>query len=270
MLESLANINPVMLALLGGLFTWGMTLAGASLVFFFKEINQTLLNIMLGFAGGVMIAASFWSLLLPAKNMAEGFENPFFPSWLHIIGGLAVGAGFLMFTNRLLPFMNKALGMTQNLTKSWKRSILLVTAMTLHNIPEGLAYGVAFGLVATDPAALPGAVALAIGIGIQNFPEGAAVAIPLRQENMSRTRAFMYGQFSGIVEPIFAVIGAVFAMTVTTFLPFALSFAAGAMILVVVKDLIPESQAYEHESRFTTQGIILGFIVMTFLDITLG
>jgi len=270
MLDILLQYNPILLALFAGLFTWGMTAAGASLVLFFKNINQTALNIMLGFASGVMIAASFWSLLLPAFEMAESWTDPILPAWAHIMLGLIAGALLIISIDKVLPHVQMWSGVGIKTEPSKKQGNLLLIAITIHNIPEGLAYGVAFGLVATDPSTLPGAIALAIGIGIQNFPEGAAVTIPLRHANMSRKKAFFYGQASGIVEPIFAVLGALFAMTITSFLPFALAFAAGAMIYVVVEELIPEAQSYGKYSIYTSQGVMVGFIIMTFLDTSLG
>lgn len=268
--SGLANVNPILLALFGGLFTWAMTALGASAVFFFKEINKNVFKIMLGFAAGVMVAASFWSLLLPAMEMGQAFKDPIVPFWVWVIGGFAVGGLFLLLADHLIPHIHQSdPNHPEGIHTSLRRSILLVLAVTLHNIPEGLAFGVLFGMVATEPTMLAGAITLAIGIGIQNIPEGAAVSIPLRKEGFSRSRSFFYGQGSGIVEPIGAVIGAWFASSVHFMLPFALSFAAGAMIFVVIEELIPESQSGKH-SHGATHGFMVGFMIMTLLDITLG
>lgn len=261
------NINPIILALMGGIFTWGITALGASMVFFFKTINQKILNATIGFAGGIMVAASFWSLLLPALEKSEELNI----SCISIVLGFSFGGLFLYFADKFLPLMgwqNKIITHDTN-KNNWRRMVLLVTSITMHNIPEGLAFGVAFGLVGKDPTALAAAITLALGIGIQNFPEGAAVSIPLRREGISRRKSFLYGQFSGIVEPIAAVFGAWLAVSVETILPFALAFAAGAMIFVVVEELIPESQSTQNDHTGTF-GIMLGFVVMTLLDILLG
>lgn len=268
--EALLKINPVLLALLAALFTWGITALGSAMVFFFKKINQKILNSMLGFAAGVMIAASFWSLLAPAIEMAgENGKNPWVPA---VIGFLAGGA-FLYSVDKLLPHLHMGLKIdkAEGIKTQWKRSVLLVLAITLHNIPEGLAVGVSFGALANTPdaGALAGAVALALGIGLQNFPEGAAVSIPLRREGFSRLKAFNYGQASGIVEPIAAVLGAYLVTIMKPMLPYALSFAAGAMIFVVVEELIPESQSGD-ETDLSTVGAMLGFATMMLLDVALG
>ncbi len=250
--------QPVFMALLGGLYTWGMTALGGAAVFFFKNINQKLLSIMLGFAAGVMIAASFWSLLLPALEMGMA------PLW--ILLGFLSGGAFLYAADHILPHLHNLPGAEPEGIKSgWRRSVLLIMAITLHNIPEGLAFGVAFGSMAAHPDAQTTAMALTIGIGIQNFPEGAAVSIPLRREGMSRSRSFFYSQLSGLVEPIAAVIGALLAVTMTSILPFMLAFAAGAMIFVVVEELIPEAQS-EQGGHGGTIGAMLGFGLMMLLD----
>jgi ZIP family zinc transporter len=269
-LEEYACVNPVLLALIATLFTWALTALGAAMVFFFKSINKKILNSMLGFAAGIMIAASFWSLLKPAIEMAEDANgNPWMPA---VIGFLAGGA-FLYLIDRILPHLHQGLSIdkAEGIKTSWQRSILLVLAITLHNIPEGLAVGVAFGAIAcgTDPGIMAGAVVLAIGIGLQNFPEGAAVSIPLRREGLSRRKSFFYGQMSGIVEPIAGVIGAFAVIMVKPMLPYALSFAAGAMIFVVVEELIPESQN-GHETDLSTIGAMFGFATMMLLDVALG
>lgn len=268
--DSLLEYNPVLLALFATLFTWFLTALGSSMVFFFKTINKKILNSMLGFAAGVMIAASFWSLLKPAIEMAEESGTT---SWVPAVIGFLSGGAFLLLVDKILPHLH--LGLTidkaEGIKTSWQRSVLLVLAITLHNIPEGLAVGVAFGALAQNPDAgmLAGAIALALGIGLQNFPEGAAVSIPLRREGFSRFKAFNYGQLSGIVEPIAGVIGAYLVLTVTPLLPYALSFAAGAMIFVVVEELIPESQT-GNETDLSTIGAMLGFATMMVLDVALG
>jgi len=269
-IERLLQINPVLLALLATLFTWGVTALGASMVFFFKTINRKVLNSMLGFAAGVMIAASFWSLLNPAINMAEASGTV---SWIPALTGFLAGGAFLLLIDKILPHLHMGLSVdkAEGIKTSWQRSVLLILAITLHNIPEGLAVGVAFGALASnqDPGALTGAIALAIGIGLQNFPEGAAVSIPLRREGFSRLKSFYYGQLSGIVEPIAGVLGAFLVISMTPLLPYALSFAAGAMIFVVVEELIPESQT-GNETDLSTIGAMLGFATMMFLDVALG
>ena len=269
-MEWFASLSPILQALLGTLFTWFVTALGAAMVFLFRSVNRRLLNAMLGFAAGVMIAASFWSLLAPALEMAA--EGPL-PEWIPAAAGFLLGGAFLWLVDRILPHLH--LGMpidkAEGIHTNWHRSVLLVMAITLHNIPEGLAVGVAFGAVAAGlPAAsLAGAVALALGIGLQNFPEGAAVSIPLRREGFTPLRAFWYGQLSGVVEPIAAVLGAVAVLLVRPLLPYALAFAAGAMIYVVVEELIPESQC-DKDTDPSTVGAMLGFALMMVLDVALG
>ncbi|MAT44952.1 MAG: ZIP family metal transporter [Anaerolineaceae bacterium] len=270
MFEAFKSMNPVLLAFFATLFTWGVTALGAALVFFFKTINQKILNAMLGFAAGVMIAASFWSLLNPAIAMAEAMgKSPVIPA----ITGFLGGGLFLFLIDRLLPHLHIGLETNQveGIKTSWQRSTLLVTAITLHNIPEGLAVGVAFGAIGIlgSPATFSAAVALAIGIGLQNFPEGAAVSIPLRREGLSRFKSFIFGQVSGIVEPIAGVLGALLVISVQPILPYALSFAAGAMIYVVIEELIPEAQQHG-SSDFSTIGGMIGFAVMMLLDVAFG
>lgn len=264
------NLDPVVQALLATLFTWFVTALGSSTVFVFKSINKHVLNGMLGFAAGVMIAASFWSLLAPAINMAE--EAGMIP-WIPAVVGFLAGGAFLWLVDMIMPHLH--LGPTEEpegVKTGWQRSILLVLAITLHNIPEGLAVGVAFGAAAADlpVASLAGAVALAMGIGLQNFPEGAAVSVPLRREGLSRLKSFVYGQASGVVEPIAGVIGAAAVIAMKPLLPYALSFAAGAMIYVVVEELIPEAQLEKHHSNVGTLGAMIGFAVMMLLDVALG
>lgn len=271
MIEFFAILNPVTQALIATLFTWGMTALGAALVFTTKTMNEKLLDGMLGFAGGVMIAASFWSLLSPALAMAEGNA---LPAWLPVAIGFFLGALFLWGIDKIIPHLHPNLSMREaegiNPEKR-RRSTLLVLAITLHNIPEGLAVGVAFGAVAAGfpESSLAAAVTLAIGIGIQNFPEGTAVSMPLRREGMSRTKSFMYGQFSGMVEPIAAVIGVLAVTVMEPLLPFALSFAAGAMIFVVVEEVIPSSHENGNKD-LASMSLIIGFIIMMILDVALG
>jgi len=269
-MEWFISLNPIVQALLATLFTWFVTALGASMVFFFKEIKRNVLNGMLGFAAGVMIAASFWSLLAPAIEMAEmAGDTP----WIPAAVGFLSGGAFLWVVDKLLPHLHMGLPIedAEGPKTSWQRSILLVLAITLHNIPEGLAVGVAFGAVAAGlpSATLAGAIALAIGIGLQNFPEGAAVSIPLRREGFSRFKSFFYGQSSGLVEPIAGVIGAAAVLFMRPILPYALSFAAGAMIYVVVEELIPEAQQ-DKNTDVATIGAMLGFAVMMILDVALG
>lgn len=272
MFEWLINLSSWQQALVGTGFTYLMTALGAALVFFFKEIKQEVLNLMLGFASGVMIAASFWSLLDPAIAQAE--INGDVP-WLVVSIGFGLGGLFLYIADKTLPHVhfgpNKE---EEGLPSHLKRTILLVFSITLHNIPEGLAVGVAFGAAATAPnpaTAVLAAISVALGIGIQNFPEGAAVAIPLRQEGLSRKKSFLYGQASGIVEPLAGVVGAILVTKVTVLLPYALAFAAGAMIYVVVEELIPEAQQTLSSRRhFAVFGVMIGFMIMMILDVALG
>ncbi len=270
MLDGLATLNPVLQALLATAFTWGLTAFGAAGVFLTRELSRRLLDSMLGFAAGVMLAASYWSLLAPAIEMGEGSS---LPAWLPAIIGFLAGGAFLWGLDKVLPHLhlNFPQEEAEGLSTTWRRSILLVAAITLHNFPEGLAVGVAFGAVAAGlpAAALGGAVALAIGIGIQNFPEGMAVSLPLRREGLSRLRSFWYGQLSATVEPIAGVLGAAAVFIARPVLPYALSFAAGAMIFVVVEELVPESQRGGN-TDLATLGAMVGFAVMMFLDVALG
>ena len=270
-LDQLAGLNPILQALLATLFTWGVTALGASAVFLTRRIDRKLLDGMMGFAAGVMIAASYWSLLAPAIEMAEAAGG--WPAWIPAAIGFMGGGICLWLIDKVLPHLHLNLRPrdAEGLSTTWQRSVLLVLAITLHNFPEGLAVGVAFGAVAANmPAAtLSGAVALAIGIGIQNFPEGVAVAMPLRGEGMSRWRSFWYGQLSAVVEPIAGVLGAAAVYFVRPILPYALSFAAGAMIFVVVEELIPESQG-NGNTDLATLSALGGFTVMMILDVALG
>lgn len=269
-LNWLKNLDPILQALIATTFTWFVTATGAAVVFFFKIINRKLLDGMLGFAAGVMIAASYWSLLAPAIEMAEESS---LPSWFPATTGFLLGGTFLWLIDKILPHLHIGFPMeeAEGISTSWRRSILLILAITLHNFPEGLAVGVAFGAISANlPAAsFAGAVVLAIGIGVQNFPEGAAVSIPLRREGFSRFKCFWYGQLSGSVEPIAGVLGAAAVILMRPILPYALAFAAGAMIFVVVEELIPESQLQKN-TDVATIGAMLGFALMMTLDVALG
>jgi ZIP family zinc transporter len=265
-----ASLSPILQAFLATCFTWGVTALGAASVFVTRQVNRKTLDGMLGFAAGVMIAASFWSLLAPAIEMAEaqGMRG-----WVPPAIGFLMGGAFLWIVDRILPHLhlNMPDESAEGLKTTWQRSVLLVTAITLHNFPEGLAVGVAFGAVAAGlPAAtLAGAVALAIGIGLQNFPEGIAVAMPLRREGLSPFKSFWYGQLSGAVEPIAGVLGAAAVVVMRPILPYALSFAAGAMIYVVIEELIPEAETGEN-TDIATVGAMMGFVGMMILDVALG
>ena len=281
--EYFAQLHPIKAAFLAGLFTWTLTAIGASLVFFFKTSNRKFLDASLGFTGGVMIAASFWSLLAPAIHYVElqnelGLSTT--PTWLAPALGFLAGALTLFALDKIIPHLHifakreEAEGMKTN----WQKTILLVLAIALHNIPEGLAVGVAFGALANPELlgmggqnvfTIGSAVALAIGIGIQNFPEGFAVSMPLKRQGVSALKSWQWGQLSAIVEPIFAVIGAAIVLTVLPILPYALAFAAGAMIFIVVEEVIPESQRGGN-TDLATMGLIFGFIVMMILDVALG
>ena len=271
MIAFLQQFSPVTQALFATLFTYGVTAAGAGLVFMNREINQRLLDALLGFAAGVMIAASFWSLLAPGIEMAEQMGHI---PWLTAAIGFMGGGVFMRLIDRVLPHLHPGLAMSQSegIKTSWQRSTLLVLAITLHNIPEGLAVGVAFGAVAADlpSASMGGAIALAIGIGLQNFPEGTAVSMPLRREGMSRMKSFLLGQASGLVEPVAGVLGALFVLRMQNILPYALCFAAGAMIFVVVEELIPESQRNPANIDLVTMATLAGFATMMILDVALA
>ena len=270
-IEWFVGLNPVVQAFLATCFTWFLTALGASAVFLFKSINRRLLDGMLGFAAGVMVAASYWSLLAPAIEMAGESGSP--PAWVPAVVGFLLGGGFLWLVDQILPHLHLGLPLqeAEGIKTGWQRSILLVLAITLHNIPEGLAVGVAFGAVGAGlPAAsLAGAVALAMGIGLQNFPEGTAVSVPLRREGVSRLKSFWFGQLSAVVEPVAGVVGAASVLLIKPLLPYALAFAAGAMIYVVVEELIPEAQQEKH-THIATFGAMLGFAVMMTLDVALG
>ncbi len=271
MISFLQQFHPVTQALLATLFTWLVTAAGAGVVFCTKKVNPKFMDSMMGFAAGVMIAASFWSLLAPGLAMAEQMH---FNPWLTATIGFMGGGIFMRLVDLYLPHLHPGFSYNkrEGIKTSWQRSTLLVLAITLHNIPEGLAVGVAFGAVAADlpSATMGGAIALALGIGLQNFPEGTAVAMPLRREGLSRWKSFFMGQASGIVEPIAGVLGAYFVLTMRDILPYALCFAAGAMIFVVVEELIPESQHDPLNVDLVTMATMVGFSVMMILDVALG
>ena len=259
------NLNPILQALIATTFTWGITLLGALVVCFFKEVNKKALNTILGFSAGVMIAASFWSLLLPSIELSEelGYIAWGLPALGFILGGL-----FVLLSDK---FLDKTLSDKNSIKKdSLKRSILLVSAITLHNIPEGMSIGVAFGGISSGVSGMTliGAIMLAVGIGIQNFPEGAAVSLPLRKEGFSRKKSFFIGQASALVEPISAVIGVILVLAVRSILPILLSFAAGAMITVASRELLPES--ISENKNLSTLGLIFGFVIMMVLDVALG
>ena len=264
LLDFLQSQSPVIQALYGTLFTWLMTAIGAAAIFLSREPSRKLQVGMLGFAAGVMIAASYWSLLAPAIDLSNG-------SWVPAVVGFLLGGAFLRGIDVVLPHLHVYANVPEGHHSHWKRSVLLVTAITLHNFPEGLAVGVAFGAAAMGDSAynLAGAIALAIGIGIQNLPEGLAVAMPLQRSGLSRFKGFMYGQFSGMVEPLAGVLGAFAVIAARPLLPYALAFAAGAMIFVVVEDAIPEAQS-EGNNDVATMGAMIGFALMMTLDVALG
>ena len=268
MVEFMRGFPPALQALVATIFTWLMTALGAGMVFFTKEVNRKLLDTMLGFSGGVMIAASYWSLLAPAIEISESMNVP---SWLPPAVGFLLGGVFLWGIDRLLPHLHLGFPLeeAEGIKTNLKRTTLLVLAITIHNIPEGLAIGVAFGALASSMefTTLVGAISLAVGIGIQNFPEGLAVSMPLRREGLSVFKSFWYGQLSGVVEPIASVLGALTVTASHAILPYALGFAAGAMIYVTVEELIPESQR-SGNTDLATLGLMLGFTTMMILDVT--
>ena len=269
-IELISGLGPVQQAFVAGLFTWFMTAAGAGLVILFNEIDRKLLDAMLGFAAGVMIAASFWSLLSPSLEMSEGKD---LPVWFPALVGFLLGGVGMRSIDMFLPHLHPGAPPeeAEGVKTSWHRSMLLVSAITLHNVPEGLAIGVAFGAAASgfEGATIGAAVALAIGIGIQNFPEGAAVSLPLRREGLSKRSSFLWGQLSATVEPVAAVLGAALVMAMEPILPYALAFAAGAMIFVVVEELVPEAHRGGN-GDIATMGVMLGFSIMMVLDVAFG
>jgi len=270
MLVYLQKFPIITQALLAGLFTWGVTMLGSSTVFITKKIDNKIVDIMLGFAAGVMIAASYWSLLAPSIDMSMELD---LPVWFPPASGFLLGGFFLWVIDKILPHLHLGFPLeeAEGIKTSLHRNTLLILAVTLHNIPEGLAVGVAFGAVAAGypSATLPAAIALALGIGIQNFPEGMVISMPLRSQGMSPFKSFWYGQLSAIVEPISSVIGAAAVIIARPILPYALSFAAGAMIFVVVEELIPESQRGKN-TDIATSGLMVGFTIMMILDVAFG
>jgi len=270
MMATFLSLHPVAQAALATCFTWGVTAAGAAIVFFTKTVSRRFFDASLGFAAGVMIAASFWSLLAPSIALAE--EMGYRP-WLPAALGFLAGGAVLWGADQILPHLHlyAPTTETEGIHTQWQRSMLLVLAITLHNIPEGLAVGVAFGAAAAGlgGATVPAAIVLALGIGLQNFPEGAAVALPLRREGFSRWKSFFYGQLSAVVEPIAGILGAAAVLMMRPLLPYTLSFAAGAMIYVVIEEVIPESQYGKH-ADLATMGAMLGFAIMMTLDVALG
>ncbi len=267
MADSFANFHPALQAFLATCFTWGMTALGAATVFFTREVSRRMLDGQLGFASGVMLAASFWSLLAPAIAMSQGSGVP---AWFPVAVGFLGGALALRGIDRILPHLHLGFPMNEaeGIRTSWQRATLLVTAITLHNIPEGLAVGVAFGAVAAGipEATLPGALALAFGIGLQNFPEGLVVAMAVRREGRSPLRSFWYGQLSAVVEPLAAVCGALAVLALRQLLPYAMGFAAGAMVFVVLEETIPEAERSGNTDLASMAGIV-GFVIMMILDV---
>ncbi len=268
MIDTIGNLHPVIQTLIATSFTWLMTVFGAAAVFMVKKVNRKLLDGSLGFAAGIMIAASFWSLLAPAIEMSAGKG---IPTWVPAVVGFLMGGIFLVVIDKIIPHLHPGCPIeeAEGIKTLWHRNRLLILAVTLHNIPEGLAVGVAFGAVAAGfhPASLAAAISLAIAIGIQNFPEGMAVSMPLRGEGLSSLKSFWYGQLSGIVEPIAGVIGVLIVTISQPILPYALGFAAGAMIFVVIEDLIPECQR-SGNTDLATLCAMIGFVVMMILDLT--
>lgn len=270
MLELVANLSPIVQALVATGFTWGVTALGAATVFFTRSVSRRALDLLLGFAAGVMVAASYWSLLAPSIEMAAEMAVP---AWFPAVVGFLLGAAFLRSIDVILPHLhiNAPIQAAEGIPTTWERAVLLILAITLHNFPEGLAVGVAFGAAAVGlpSASLAGAVALAIGIGLQNFPEGIAVAMPLRREGVEPFRSFWYGQLSAVVEPVAGVLGAGAVLLMRPLLPYALAFAAGAMIFVVIEEVIPEAHCNGH-GDIATAGAIIGFATMMLLDVALG
>lgn len=270
MVDWFLGLRAIEQAALAGLFTWGMTALGAATILPVRTTNQRFMDLMLGFTAGIMLAASYFSLLAPAIAMAE--ERGITP-WVPAVGGFLLGAGFVRLADMMIPHVHPRMesATVEGVPTEWRRSTLMLTAMTIHNIPEGLAVGVAFGAAAMggEGATVAGAVALTLGIGMQNFPEGAAVSFPLRRAGMSRGRAFMWGQSSAVVELFAAVIGAAVVVMAAPILPWALSFAAGAMVFVVLEEVVPESHRHG-QSDEAALGAVLGFAIMMALDVGLG
>lgn len=271
MIDQIQSLNPIVQALLATLFTWACTGVGAAIVFFVKEPRRLLMDSLLGFAAGIMIAASYFALLGPALDLAVEVGSA--PPWVPLLVGFLAGGVFLLALDKTLPHVHPGVSCTEceGIHTSWQRSVLLVLAITIHNVPEGLAVGVAFGAAAANlsGASVAAALALALGIGIQDIPEGAAISLPLRREGLSRTRSFWWGQLSGLVEPLAAMVGAAAVLLTQSALPYALSFAAGAMIYVVAEEIIPEASRGPR-SDYVTMSIIAGFALMMLLDVALG
>lgn len=270
MIETIKNLSPILQALLATIFTWGLTAIGAAAVFLFRRFSQRALDAMLGFTGGVMIAASVWSLIIPALEISAGGK---LPTWLPVAIGFLAGGLFFRIIDRLIPHLhlNFPVQKAEGVKTPWHRSTLLVLAITIHNIPEGLAIGVAFGAAAAGlpTATFAAAATLALGIGIQNLPEGTAISVPLHRDGMSKLKSFWYGQLSASVEPVAAVIGAAAVFIMQPILPYALAFAAGAMIFVVVEEIIPETQQ-NHNADISTIALMIGFVLMMSLDVSFG
>ena len=254
-------------AAIGTGFTCLATVFGAAMVFFFrKEMRPVTQKVFLGFAAGVMIAAAVWSLLIPAMEMAESAGQNVL---LHVGGGFLLGGVFLMLLDVLLPHLHIGSDEAEGLPSHWRRTTMIVLAVTLHHIPEGMAVGLAFSVAAQDAGSLSGALALALGMGLQNFPEGAAVSLPLKSQGVSAPKSFACGAVSGVVEPIFGIITVLIASSITGIMPVILAFSAGAMLYVVVEELIPEAHLGEH-SHSGTVSVMAGFLVMMLLDVMLG
>ncbi|QGX45170.1 ZIP family metal transporter [Streptococcus equinus] len=274
MINWLMAQNVVFLALLAGLFTWGCTILGSAVVFFFTKVSRKLLDVMMGFAAGVMIAASFWSLLDPALAYAKADYGSY--AWVPAAVGFLLGGFSLRLIDAVVPHLHLGMDVSEaegiQPKKKLSKTALLFLAITIHNFPEGLAVGVTFGALASGnmtTAALVGAIGLAIGIGLQNIPEGAALSIPIRADGSSRKRAFFLGSMSAIVEPIGAVLGSALVIVMLQIIPYALAYAAGAMIFVVVEELIPESQT-NGNTDVATLGLMVGFVIMMVMDVALG
>jgi ZIP family zinc transporter len=271
MISSLGELSPLVQALLATLFTYLGTMLGAASVFLSREFNQKVLDWSLGFAGGVMVAASFWSLLAPAIELSKASS---LPAWFPPLVGFMLGATCLYLIDTLVPLIHPGAGYDPSqgaINHTWRRAILLFTAITLHNIPEGLAVGVAFGAAEQhlEVATVTGALALSLGIALQNFPEGMAISLPLLRDGMTRRRSFWYGQLSGVLEPVAGVLGAAAVLAAQQILPYALSFAAGAMIFVVFQEVIPEAHRKGH-TNIATMGAVMGYMLMMVLDLGLG
>ncbi len=267
MLSFFESLSPPVGALIGTGFTYLVTLIGAAMVFFFRDVNRKVMDLCLGFGAGVMLAASFWSLLSPAIELSLELGKS---GWVTPAIGFILGGVFVMISDIILTKVTAKKFSESEKSASFKRSILLVLAVTIHNIPEGLSVGVAFGSVGAgiESASVTSAMMIALGIGLQNLPEGACVALPLKREGYSVGKSFFYGQLSGMVEPLAGILGVLLAISMRELLPFLLSFSAGAMVAVVASELIPESAM--NSKRLCTIGVIAGFVVMMILDVALS